>query len=313
MSLSRAASSIDEDEGPGNFDTSGIQDLLNTLTAGAEARRVADLGRAASQKVLTIPKHEDLFQPKWKPPLSSDEVKSQLQGDPVRNYKNCVRSQGDIFSHPEVLRQAKMPTTWERRRIVAPERTFAKIPSQIRYRQQSEAFPEAKDELCTNLHRKWLVEHRKARDKQLHPVYHALVKVDAAKDQVHDITRKKALARDVLSKQHAVKPNLNANEARLLSKVKSAVAVSRMFNKTVGIDRLAEDEAKAKQQLAKARSAGCLLFRPPTPEGQVKHLSGFGPANATSRELRTSTPWISDDDSRHLKVRTRALRGAGVP
>mmetsp|Transcript_85238 Transcript_85238/g.275086 ORF Transcript_85238/g.275086 Transcript_85238/m.275086 type:complete len:318 (-) Transcript_85238:97-1050(-) len=298
-SIGGGSSAGEDDWGRGAM--SGMGDLMNTLSCGTATRMLSDLGRAgAVAGEGLLPKHEDQFRPAFKPKPSKEEVKQLLKNDATRNYKNCVRPQGDVFGTPDRMRPEKMHDTWTLSRMNVPDRTFKKDWSLIKYHSHPELMPEPNMSSMTQMHRQWLKSQGTRRDKELHDEYHALQAIDRAKVKVEDISQKKAIARDIMSREHAVKPNFSGREKLALGKVKAAVAVTRMFNKMGGIDRLAEEEERARQALTKAKSVPCLRVRPLTPEGRATHHQAWGPTDPNARHLRESTPWRQADDSRSL-------------
>lgn len=285
----------------------GIGDLISTLDGGTMTRRITDLGRGASDGSLpSLPKTEGNFRPKFKPPPSKQEVKQLLLNDPSRGYRSVGRIHGEVFNDLDRLRPKVLsPRTIAR--LNMPVRTYEKATSQIYYHAQPEEMPRLTDDSCTEMHRDWLGEHRIRRDREMHPEFHALNRIDKAKQAVEEIAKMKAVTRDLLSRDHAWKPTMSAGAAQSLQKVKSAVKIARAFNKMGGIDQLAREEDRMREEVRKAKGAKCLSVRPHIPEGRVTHASGWGGPDRNLRCLRESTPWRQQDDSRSLAA-TGGLR-----
>jgi len=271
-------------------------------------RRITDLGRAASDGSLpSLPKSEDTFRPKFRPPPSRDEVKQLLLNDTSRGYRSCGRIQGEIFSASERLRPKVLsPRTIARLNV--PDRTFAKSRSQISFHAQPEVMPGLTDDSCTEMHRDWLKAHRTRRDREMHPEFHALNRIDKAAAAVEDIAKMKAVARDIISRDHAWKPSFSSGALQSLAKVKKAVKGARAFNKAGGIDLLAMEEERMQEEVRRAKAAPCLNVRPPAPQGRVTHAQGWAGPDRNIRYLRESTPWRQQDDTRNL-----AVAGPGRP
>jgi len=279
---------------------SGVGDLLSTLDGGTMTRRITDLGRSASAGSFgSLPKNEDNFRPKFRPPPSREEVKQLLLNDTSRGYRSCGRIQGELFGETQRIRP-KILSPRTIARLNVPDRTYAKSRSQIAYHAQPEVMPELGDDSCTEMHRDWLKSHRTRRDREMHAEFHALNRIDKATAAVDDIAKMKAIARDIISRDHAWKPSMSSGAKSSLQKVKKAVSTARQFNKIAGIDVLQMEEERMKDEVRRAKAAKCLSVRPAVPQGRVTHAQGWGGPDRNIRYLRESTPWRQQDDARSL-------------
>lgn len=281
-----------------------VADLLGHLD------RVSEAGRRAAANVRPshgprIPHTEDMFRPSWRPPPAKEDVK-RLISDSSRSFARFGKQAGSDFERPCSKRlKPKILDQWTQERKDIPDRTFAKCSSTIRYSAQSEPFPEPHDGLCHGLHQEWLRNHQTARDKHIHAVYHALERVKKAEERLESHEFKRQLARDLLSRPNAlVLPEFGSKARSSLGKAKHAIAASRAFSLAANIDRLAVEEAQDKAMVEKAKSAPELRPRPPTPEGQVKHLQRWAGPDHTPKCFRESTPWREHDEAKDLRKRS---------
>lgn len=275
-----------------------LEGLLGHLERSSAAARLAEASLRAPVGPR-IPHMQDRWVPEWRPPPDKDEVKKHITGDCTKTFVRFTKNVGTEFEAPGYMKPKHLDT-WTAKRVVMPDRSFAKLRSQINYRAQSEAIPEPLDGLCNEMHQRWLRRHYAQRDRHVHEVYHALERVHRAEDSLNEIRRKRELTRDLLSRKSVSMPNLGEKAVSSLARVRQAVQTVRNFRTTQAVDPLAEEESKAKAKLAHAKSASCLLFRPPTPDGQVKHLRSWAGPDKPLRYLRESTPWREQDEVREL-------------
>lgn len=282
-----------------------MDDLRATLDAHPDTRRRLNLGRAGSETGAKFPTKADQHMTTFRPPPSKEEVQQRLIKDNGnmsfgRHGSGEFRAEGRLM--PKVLGQ------WSQQRLVQPDRTYKKAPSGPKFKTTVEEFPNAHDGLCTELHQSWLEEHRERRHRELYPEVHALQRIDAAKAALDDIKKKRAIARDVISRDHISSPKLSANEKAFVGKVKGVVRASRLLNMAAGIDRLEQHEQRCQEELERAMSSDALRSRPKTPEHRPKHPSVWAGAGHKSRCLAESTPWREKDDDREMSRQRQCMR-----
>eukprot|EP00933_Yihiella_yeosuensis_P025279 TRINITY_DN19631_c0_g4_i1.p1 TRINITY_DN19631_c0_g4~~TRINITY_DN19631_c0_g4_i1.p1 ORF type:complete len:341 (-),score=45.33 TRINITY_DN19631_c0_g4_i1:86-1108(-) len=271
-----------------------------------------------------IPLTEHRWKPAWKPPPDKRNIKKQ-PGDVVQPpWVRFVRNAGEDF-HP----RDKMPYLRAQiidgrtaQRVNMPERTYSHLPSQIRYHAQSEPIPEPTDDMCHEIHRKWLQKHYKERDRHIYEVYHSLNRVDKAKQEVEEHQRRKEMAREMLGRVHD-RSKMSEACKRGIDKVKRAIASTRAFRmvakdsaikkgdkeKALQFDYTQQEDNKKLAKLERARSHPCLRIRPPSPKGEVAHIRAWGNANVSLRSFKESTPWRENDMTRELQNLGRMTRG----
>jgi len=285
---------------------SGVGDLLATLRRSTASLSPA-LGKSVSEGALkpSVSTSTDRFTPSFRPPPTKAEVKEVLANDPSRSYSHHTRKTGSEFHAIDRLRPQVLDQ-WAQSRMVSPDRSNKKAPSSPKYHAIPRDFPETHDEMCTQLHQNWLQEHRTKRDRQIHSEYHALVRVDEARNAAKDIAEKKALARDIITRSHLSQPRLTASNVASLTKVKHAVVVSRTFNKAIGIDLLEREEQRREKDLQDALAAEVLRPRVRTPEIRAKHSKSWTTTKPFSRPFQGSDLQTKDDDRELLQRRMRS-------
>lgn len=296
--------------------SASMADLLGHLT-----RTTSDLHRSEVElrrpQGSALTRREDLFSASWHPPPSRERIKAALAGMKSNTYVRFVKNAGGAFyDNPGYLKPKHLEVI-PAARAMMPERSYAKLPSQIRYHAHSDPFPEPKDSMCTELHIRWLKKHQRQRDSHVHHIFHALEKVDKAKERYEAHARQRELTRDIVSRakteQDPEGPKLSSKMKLGLAKVLTSVSAGRLLTKiSGGVDKLAEAEAKDKAAFEKTQSAPCLVVAPPLPATAVKHLRSWKGTEMPLRYLRTSTPWREADEIRAMTAKglfkTAALR-----
>lgn len=284
--------------------TVSMEDLLGHLAKTSAELRRSEVDLRPS-KGPRIPRSEDRFMPTWAPPPSKSDVKQLTMEKSAGPWVRFVKNAGTEFhADPGYLRGASVPVL-QAARATMPPRSYAKLPSQIRYHAQSVAIPQPEDDLCTELHHQWLQRHRHHRDRHVHHIFHALEKLDKAKDKYESHARKRELTRALLTQGPKEDgPRLSVRIKASLCKVLTSVSTSRILTKVAGgVDMLAKDEAKDKAAFDMAKSVPCLQVRPPMPAGSVAHIRDWSGQNMSLRSFQTSTPWREIDEMRELKAR----------
>mmetsp|Transcript_24894 Transcript_24894/g.46020 ORF Transcript_24894/g.46020 Transcript_24894/m.46020 type:complete len:292 (-) Transcript_24894:61-936(-) len=280
--------------------------LLDDIYAALDATN-AGRGREVEKMRAThngplIPHLDDDRDLEWRPPPRLTEVQKKLMGStsPVGfrpPFARFTKSAGGEMM-PAVYNQGQYLDILDRSRLLQPNRNYQypKKAAPPRFRIIPEKFPEPADDLCHEDHVKWLAAHQRARDKQIHPVYYALEAVDKAKRIYDAHEQRRVLTRDLMTRGTKA-PKLSDNAKATLKRVKQAVHVKRAFDKT---DQLVAEEEKDKALLAKAKSDPSLLLRAPTPPGRMTHRKPWAVHDLNLRHLRTSTPWLHEDEVREL-------------
>jgi len=285
-------------------DNDSFESLLGRLDATAKRRQEQDELRPS--RGPRIPYLHDLDTVEWRPLPKLDAVRHLLRAGASRKFVKYTRHAGQELSRPEYLKP-KVLSIWTQERVVQPSRNFMDPHgAPPRSNAQSEAFPEPNDDLCDKLHRDWLVKHRELREHHEYPIHHALQKVDKAKASHMAHQERREITRDLLSRQPQpgepdMGPKLTENMKQGLGKVRKGVAVARQLNKLKGIDNLKEAEDNAYKTVVRAESSPILQFHERPPVGRAVHLRMFAPHNVSLRDLRTSTPWLHQDEVRELK------------
>lgn len=282
-----------------------MEDLLGHLTkTAAELRRSeVDLRVTTGPR---IPRAEDCFgaTATWRPPPDKEEIKRHVAETTGNTWVRFVKNAGSEFHANPGYLKSKPLEVLEASRAMMPDRSFAKLPSQIRYRQHTEEFtPE--DALCTESHQHWLKRHRDRRDRHVHNIYHALQVRDKAKEKYDVHARQRELTRDLLTRGTIEDgPKLSTKVKTGLAKVLTSVGTGRILNKMAGgTDKLVALEVKDKAAYERAKSVPCLQVRPPLPSGSVHHLRAWAGNSHALRCFNTSTPWIEQDEIRELQAK----------
>lgn len=280
---------------------------LETLLAQCDAAKAAgrEAGAIRPDKGPRIARIEDVHNPTFRPPPKKEDVKRLIASDISRHFVGFTRSAGGEMGAIPSYMKPKFLSPWTVERMNQPERTY-KCPRGVappRFRSQPELFPEPRDSLCHPMHRRWLKEHKKARDKHVNPIYHALKQVEKSQEQLEAHRERRELTRELLTSDARAPPVMSDGAKATLKKVKHAVAISRAFHKAARIDVLALEEQKDKDRLEKAKSSPVLRLRAPTPENQARHLRRWAGTDGALRSLRESTPWRTQDEDREVKAR----------
>jgi len=307
--------------GEADGDAVTFEDLLGQLDATAAAGREADAIRP--DKDPRIPKLEHMLSYEWRPPPSRDQVLQTVDAAACcRRFDGTGKKSGDLFRKEGILKHYKDFGIWDVARVcnAVPERSIKNPhgrPGLTRYHQQSEAFEEPHDKQLHYQHRDWLKGHYAQREKHLHPVYHALKKVEHLEERAKEVQQQRETTRDAMTRTQLHKPDFSQEVKAKLCKAKMSIAASRQFNKLSGIDTVAEAEKKKKDAVSRARSVPILELKPATPRHRARHLRSWkGPdrrkawVQTDSRFVHT-TPGAAQEEERelHNSPRYRA-RGA---
>lgn len=306
-------------------DDASLEDLLGFLET-QHATRKAEEADLRPQKGPRIPKAQDRWRPAWNPPLDKRHVNKESQEEVRAPWLRVCRQAGEAFHDNPGFLKAKCLEVRVAERANVPHRTFAHLPSQVRY-SLDEPLPPPKDELCGEMHRKWLQKHAKARDRHLYPVYYALKNVDKAKETMEADQRRREVARDLISSGPREQLHLSEGARSGIKKMKNAVKAIRGFRcaaaegamaagdveRAKRFDPLKMQEEKNKARLRAAQSAPSLITKQPTPRGEVKHVENWTGPDRTLKHLRTTTPWREEDAARELGFRPWGSTGQRRP
>lgn len=300
-------------------DEASLEDLLGHLQDQTAKVRKEDADPRPDHGPR-IPQTKDRWVAPWAPPPDRRNPKSPSGGTTVQHkpeFARFVRNAGSAFhANPGYLKPKILsPRTIER--LNMPARTFAHLPSQIYYHAQSEPIAEPTDDMCDERHRKWLEDHYKARDRHIHEVYHAKIRVEKAKTTLKADETKRQIARDLLSQGQMEMPHLSAAARSGIKKLKRAVKATRAFrnaaadaalaagdlDKAANFNPMKMQEDKNKMRLKMSLSAPCLRLKEPTPRGVINHVHNFQLTDRTGRHLRTATPWRTEDEYRELGIK----------
>jgi len=299
-----------------NRDGASLEDLLGHLENQATAKRAQDAD-PRPEFGPRIPQMKDRWKQKWAPGPDKRNLKKEPGQKIQPEWIRFVKTAGNVFhANPGYLQ----PTVLDKRtldRLNMPDRTFAKSPSQIRYHAHSEPFAEPTDDLCQEMHRKWLQTHYEVRDQHINHVYHALNRVDKAKEIMEADARKRGITRDLLSQGQVDQPHLSPAARSGIMKLKRAVKATRKFRsaaadafsaagdteKAKAFNPIRMQEEKNKARLLKAKSVPCLQLKPSTPRGSVAHVEKWSGPEHSLRHFRTTTTWQREDDMKELGFR----------
>jgi hypothetical protein len=300
-----------------------MEGLFALLDATSAAGKEADAIR--KDRDPRIPKLEHYVSYEWRPPPSHDEVLKMVSGDCCRRFNRTTRHNGDIFRKENILKHKKELHFWEQHQITnaVPERSIKnpwKNPGLIRYHAQSDPLPEPHEGQLHQQHREWLQTHHVQRDKHLYPVYHALKRVERAEQKAKEVQAQRETARDLMTRKALVNPEFSEGVKEKLGKAKLAIRSTRAFNKLQGIDAVAEEEAKHKDLLLRAKSAPALELKVSTPRHRARHLRTWtGPDRRqlwaqTDLGLKHTTPGCFQEEEHELhNIPRYRARGAGFP
>jgi hypothetical protein len=286
-------------------DSESFETLLGSLDATAKRRQEQDTIR--QYKGPRIPYVHDLDELEWKPLPKLDQVRHTLKAGASRRFVTHTRQSGQELSRTEYSKP-KVLSIWHQDRVVQPSRNYM-YPADhkgYRFHAHSHPFQEPTDDLCEKRHRDWLAKHREHRHNHEFPLHHALQMVDKAKAAHRVTNERRENTRDIMGRlprpgENHTGPRLTQNMKTGLDKVLKGVKAIRSFNKLKGIDVLREEEDEAYKKVVKAESAPILQFHEKPPAGRATHLRSFAPHNVSLRDLRTSTPWLHEDEVRELK------------
>lgn len=306
--------------------TSSLDDILGQLDATAAAGREAEAIRA--DRGPRIPKLEHAISYEWRPPPSKKEVLKTVSKDCCRRFNRTTKHSGDAFRKEPILAPTVLGV-WHADyvRNCVPSRSFTnprdashkphRSSGVTRYHAQSDPLEEPTDEQLHEQHRSWLEKHRGQREKHLHPVYHALVRVEKAVEKENEIQQQRETATDLMTRGLLQKPALSCNVKAKLAKAHMAVKSTRAFNKLKGIDNVADEQKKNEGVLLRAKSQPILEHKPATPRHRARHLRTW---KGTDRRfawsqidvcLKHTTPGLAQEEewALHNSPRYRA-RGA---
>jgi len=300
-------------------DDASLEDLLGHLEDQAAKVRREDADPRPDHGPR-IPRTKDRWVAPWAPPPDRRNPTSSPGLTTMKHkpeFVRYVRNAGSAFHASPGYLKAKMLSPRTVERLNMPPRTYAHLPSQIYYHAQSEPIAEPTDDMCDERHRKWLQEHEKARDRHIHEVYHAKIRVEKAKVAMKADETKRQIARDLLSQGQMEVPHLSAAARSGIKKLKRAVKATRAFrcaaadaaaaagdhDKAAAFNPMKQQEEKNKMRLKMSLSAPCLRVKELTPRGVINHVENFACTNRTSRHFRTTTPWRTQDDYRELGIR----------
>mmetsp|Transcript_42886 Transcript_42886/g.79993 ORF Transcript_42886/g.79993 Transcript_42886/m.79993 type:complete len:318 (-) Transcript_42886:246-1199(-) len=299
----------------GSADNASLEDLLGFLET-QHATKVAEEADLRPVKGPRIPKAKDRWRPAWNPPLDKRHIQKESGDDVRKAWLKVGKSAGEAFhANPGYLKAAALESRVAER-VNVPERTYAQLPSQIKY-SVDEPLPPPKDALCGEMHRKWLEKHAKARDRHVYPVYYALNHADRARETLEADARRMEIARDLISVGPKDLPHLSQAARSGISKLKLAVKSIHRFRSAAEDAALAKGdlerakkfnplkmrEEKNQARLQAALSAPCLRAKQPTPRGEVKHVENWCGPDRTLKHLRSSTPWREEDVAQELGFR----------
>jgi len=299
-------------------DGASLEDLLGHLETQAQAARLV-AADPRPQVGPRIPLMQDRWRPAWSPPPEKRHVVKKT-GDSLRpEFVRFVKTAGEnIHANPGYLKsQKQLLSPRSIHRLNMAERSYARLPSQVRYRSQPEAFGDPGDEMCEMRHQKWLQAHAKRRDRHVHEVYYSLGRVADAERVVASHAEKLELTRSIAEAGALDPVKMTETAHRGFSKVKRGLNTLSMI-RNAAADRAAaegkaafepaklKEERANKARLEKAQSATCLELRPLTPKGAAKHIRSWKGPEGTLRLLRSSTPWIDQDEMRELGRQTRS-------
>ncbi|CAJ1359913.1 unnamed protein product [Effrenium voratum] len=184
-----------------------LEDLLGFLER-QRSEKLAEEADPRPQKGPRIPKLKDRWRPQWSPPLDKRNLTKESGEEVQPAWLRVCRSAGEAFhANPGYLKPKQLePRVTER--LTMPDRSFAHLPSQIKF-SHDEPLPAPTDALCGEMHRRWLQKHGKARDRHLHEVYYALNRVDKAQEILDADARRMEIARDMISQGPIDRPHLS--------------------------------------------------------------------------------------------------------
>lgn len=316
--FTKSASSVDL-----NATNSSIDDLLGLLDATTAAGIEADAIRA--DRGPKIPKLEHVISYEWRPPPSREEVLKTVSSDNChsRRFNRTTKHNGDAFRKEGIL-QPKVLGQWHHQYTTncVPDRSISRLtpykrPGLFRYHGQSEPIEEPTDEMLHEQHRTWLEKHRTEREKHLHPIYHALIRVEKAVEKEKDVQKKRETTTDLMTRESLVKPKFNAVLKGKLQRAQMAVKTSRAFKKLQGIDSVADEDKKNKAAFERVFSDPILEHKPSTPPHRARHLRSWkGPDRRQDWTqidncFKHTTPGVSKQEERELhEIPKYRARGA---
>ncbi|CAJ1412408.1 unnamed protein product [Effrenium voratum] len=292
-----------------------LEDLLGFLER-QRSEKLAEEADPRPQKGPRIPKLKDRWRPQWSPPLDKRNLTKESGEEVQPAWLRVCRSAGEAFhANPGYLKPKQLePRVTER--LTMPDRSFAHLPSQIKF-SHDEPLPAPTDALCGEMHRRWLQKHGKARDRHLHEVYYALNRVDKAQEILDADARRMEIARDMISQGPIDRPHLSKAARSGIKKLKTAVkSIHQLRNaaaegamaagdleRAKRFNPLKMQEEKNKARLIACRSDPCLRTKQPTPRGQLKHVENFAGPERSLKHFRSSTPWREEDAAQELGLR----------
>lgn len=258
----------------------------------------------------------------WRPPMTKSQLK-QMKVEVQKPFNQFLCSTSEpLDTKPGYIDLGIMPH-WERVRLVQPARSYEypkRDDPRGRYysRSQPELFRPATEDMMHGQHREWLKQHHVARQRHLHPVYHALREVDKAKAVLDSHTELRSMTHDLRVQAEDAQPSSHemapaakegmAKFARGVKKLRGQMVATKVFQSEIGKDYFHKQEEDDRLRVERAKSTPVLQLRTPTPPGRARHLRKWGLANASSRSLRESTPWRDQDEERELEGRGQSRR-----
>lgn len=290
---------------PATGQASSMQDLFGTLDAGVEVKRIQGLGRMTQTRGIGCPTalHTWLADTHWKPPPDKKKVGETMKGmygtfsGPFRkDMKHLGDDIEPVLRHwkPETLDGWAAEKTTHSRTASRPPG----VPAQ-RFPIHSRPLPEPHAGLCSKMHREWMEEHEKHRDKHVYPVYHARLNLEKAVRKVEEKERMRQMAREIMEQARLDNPEFSEKAKLGIGKMKKAIKGVRHMAQDSDFKKkeMEMEEKRDKELLARAKSQPALQIKDPDPEdrGQVRHLAAFGGCNRHLRSFRESTPWVYNE------------------
>lgn len=234
---------------------------------------------------------QDNFIPALRPTLSLRELKQRARIDRVVRPFRSIGTNGGEFESPKYVRP-KLLDTWTVARLTEPA---GRRGSQMKFHSHSEPFPEARDEMCHEMHREWLKKHHVRHNEGANKIHAALKRLERAQEALGNHERKRQLTRDLLTKDHVDLPELSDNVLSALGRVRVKVHATHKFQLASTFKAMSAEADRDKERLERAKSDPILQIRPPTPKGQVKHRNAWQCNDRNLRHLPESTPWRERD------------------
>lgn len=287
-----------------------FESILAALDASSALGRQQNAIRAATGPKVPMMHHRE--DPPWRPLPKLDEMRHVLKANASTPFVRFTCNSGEAYHEPVFVR-GKVLDEWTRVKMGVPDRSFAqhlnhKFPP--RFPSRTEAFGEPTEDMLDESHRGWLQTHYKQRDKHLHPIAHALEKVEKAKKVYEAHQQLKDQTRDLLTRPAHLQfgaPKLGENAKKGLEKARHFAHTQAAMNQLLKIDVQKEREKVDEIKLIKAKSAPELRYSEPPPASSVQHLRRFQNTNQglATGSFRHTTPWQHCDEVQDLKKKGR--------